>query len=209
MLQFLHGLSQANYEEPVSQATISIKASQEQERCFTRSDEKDEEIDDIYINRKNQSYIIMNGDMKKLYSKRPAGKPEEMTFAHFLISYYKKKSHQKATINPDTDVGTDSGETIVGGQGRMPTCMKLSNKAILMKRSQEARPVPLLLGSNSLDAYGARLLFQPWRQLEELSEESTEDEKYMQKQNRLALFPMSNFPTSEHKEEGAGIIGSG
>ena len=203
ILEFLHGLSQASYKEPTSQATISIKASQEHERCFRRSNENDEEVDDIFINRKNESFIIINGDMRKLYSKRPPG-AEEMTFAHFVISYYKKNPHQKATINPDTDLGADSGEAVVGGQGRMPTCMKLSNKVILKKRSQESRPVPLLLGSNSLDSYGERLLFQPWRQLEELSEESTEDQKYVQKQNRLALFPMSIFPMCENSPEGAG-----
>ena len=203
VLEFLHGLSQASYEEPASQTTISIKASQEQERLFRSSDENDEEVDDIFTNRKNESFIIINGDMQKLYSKRPP-RAEGMTFAQFVISYYKKRPYQKATINPDTDVGTDSGEAIVGGQGRMPTCMKLSNKVILKKRSKESRPVPLLLGSNCLDAFGERMLFQPWRHLEDLSEESTEDQKILQHQNRLALFPMSNFPLCEDEQAGPG-----
>ena len=192
VLEFLHGLSQTKYEEPASQATVSIVSSQEQEMTFRESTEKDEEVDDIFVNRKGESYIIINGDMRKLYSKRPP-RLNEMTFAQFVISYYKLKHGQKATVDPQSDVGADSGEQIIGGEGRVPLYVKLSNKVILKRRSEQSRPVLLLLGSNSLDAYGERMLFQPWRQLDELSTESTEAEKLLQSQVRLALFPTSTF----------------
>ena len=126
---------------------------------------------------------------------------EGMILGQFVVSFFRKKSHQKTIIDPLTDVGADSGEAMVGGGGRMPICMQLSNKVIMKKRSGESRPVPLLLGSNCLDAYGERMLFRPWRQIEELSQESTEEQKLLQQQNRLALFPMSIFPISE---EGSG-----
>ena len=126
---------------------------------------------------------------------------EGMILAQFVVSYYRKRSHQKTIIDPLTDVGADSREAMVGGGGRMPTCMQLSNKLILKMRSGESRPVPLLLGSNSLDAYGERMLFRPWRRIEDLSQESTEEQRLLQQQNRLALFPMSIFPRFE---EGSG-----
>ena len=192
VLEFLHGLSQANYEEPVSQATVPIVSGQEQERTFRESDERDEEVDDIFVNRKGESYIIINGDMRKLYSKRPA-RLQQMTFAQFVMSFYRLKRGQKATIDPESDVGADSGEPIIGGEGRVPLYVKLSNKILLKKRSDQSRPVPLLLGSSSLDSYGDRMLFRPWRQLDELSAEATEAEKLLQSQVRLALFPTNTF----------------
>ena len=192
VLEFLHGLSQSSYEEPASQATVSLVSSQEQERTFRMSAEKDEEVDDIFVNRKGESYIIINGDMRKLYSKRPR-RLEHMTFAQFVMSYYKLKPGQKAIVDTESGVGADSGEQIIGGEGRVPLFVKLSNTIILKKRSEQPRPVPLLLGSNSLDAYGERMLFQPWRELDELSAESTEAEKLLQSQVRQTLFPTNTF----------------
>ena len=194
VLEFLHGLSQADYEVPTSQATVSVISSQEPKRTFRESTEEDEEVDDIFVNRKGESFIIINGDLRKLYSKRPP-RLQTMTFAQFVISYYRLKHGQKATVDPESDVGADSGEQIIGGEGRVPLYVKLSNKVILKKRSGKSRPVPLLLGS-SLDAYGERMLFKPWRQLDELFVESTEAEKLLQSEVRLALFPTSTFSRS-------------
>ena len=148
------------------------------------------------MNGKGESYVITNGDMRKLYSMRPP-KMEDTPFVQFAISYYKLKPGAKATVDPHTDVGPDSGEPIIGGEGRMPLYVKLSNKVILKKRTEQPTPVPLLLGSNSLDAYGEKMLFQHWRQLDELSMESTEAEKILQSQVRLALFPTSTFARCE------------
>ena len=50
--------------------------------------------------------------------------------------------------------------------------------------------------SDSVDQYEKRMLFQPWRNIEEVFGEATEAELMQQKQNQLALFPMSIFPKS-------------
>ena len=64
----------------------------------------------------------------------------------------------------------------------------------MKKRDEKNLPVPILLPSNTLDNYGERMLFRPWRALEELLVEGTEEEEQELKGNRLALFPMSKFP---------------
>lgn len=71
LLKFLHGVTLSNYDEPVSQFSVKIIASQEQEFNFKDSTEKDEECDDVYTNSKGETLIISNGDLRKLYVKRP------------------------------------------------------------------------------------------------------------------------------------------
>ena len=192
ILEFLHGVSIANYEEQASETTISILSIQEEEQSYRESTEKDEEVDDVFVNSKNESYIIINGDIRKLYSKRPPA-VESMTLAQFATRYYKKRREQKATVDPNTDIGQESNEPIVGGETGAPMFLKLSNKIIMNKRSDRSKPIPLLLPSNTLDDFGQRLLFQPWRTAEELMAERTEEDKVQQKQNRLALYPRSIF----------------
>ena len=194
VLNFLHGISLDKYDEPVSQFTVSVIASQEQEFTFKESNEKDEECDDIFINSKGDSFIITNGDLRKLYVKRPPAM-QWMTFAQFVTSYYRKTSRQQAIIDPQTDVGQESEELIVGGGGlRAPLSMKLSNTIIMKKRSEESKPIPVLLQCNTLNSYGERMLFQPWRSFEELVEDQNDEDKATQQQNRLKLFPLSIFP---------------
>ena len=195
ILKFLHGLSGAHYKEPTSQTTVAIIACQEHQRSFKEATEEDEEIDEIFFNRKNEGFIIINGDLRKLYAMRPDAL-QEMTFAQFVISYYRKHSDQKALLNPQSNIGPESDEPIVGGFSRAPLFMKLTNNIIMKKRTDGSRPVPLLLMSNSVDLYEGRLLFQPWRNLDEVVGEVTEAELLQQKENRLALFPTSVFSKS-------------
>ena len=192
ILGFLHGVSSMGFEEQVSEATVSIISSLEEEQSFRESTDRDEEVDDVFVNSKNENYIIINGDLRKLYAKRPPAL-ESMTMAQFATQYYKKRREQNAVVDPNTDIGQESNEPIVGGDIRAPTFMKLSNKIIMKKRSDRSNPIPLLLPLNTLDDYGHRILFQPWRTAAELIIASTEEEKVQQKQNRLALFPMSIF----------------
>ena len=198
-LKFLHGITLNSYDEPVSQFTVNVIASQEQEHSFKDSNEKDEEWDDIFINSKGENFIISNGDLRKLYVKRPPAM-EWMTFAQFVISYYRKTARQAAIIDPESGVGEDSGEQVVGGEGLMaPKSMKLSNTIIMKKRLDPSRQVPLLLKYNAVDSYGMRMLFLPWRSFEELSEDQSDEDKRKEKQNRLTIFPMSIFPEQEDK----------
>ena len=197
VLKFLHGISLDKYDEPVSQFTVKVISGQEQEFNFMESDEKDEECDDIFINSREESFIITNGDLRKLYMKRPPAL-ERMTFAQFVISYYRKTPRQQAIVDPQTDVGKDSEELIVGGgESRAPLSMKLSNTIIMKKRSDPSKYVPLLLQYDAINEYGMRMLFQPWRSFEELVEDQSHEDKREQQQNRLTLFPMSIFPGQE------------
>ena len=75
--------------------------------------------------------------------------------------------------------------------------MKLSNEVIMKKRSERSRPVPVLQHHNTLNSYGERLLFRPWRSLEELAEEQSDQDKEIQQQNRLQMFPMGIFPKDQ------------
>ena len=191
ILEFLHGVSK--HGKHASQATVAIISSQEQEKRFTSSNEKDEEVDDVFVNTRDETFIITNGDLRKQYSKRPL-LMENMTFAQFITGYYRLQSKQKAVIDPHSDVGEDSDIPIVGGDGRCPLYMRLSNKIMMKMRGDDSKVVPLMLQSKSLDSYAERLLFGSWRRSEELINDVSEEDKMVLKQNRLALFPTSCFP---------------
>ena len=193
LLKFLHGLEQS--DDLASQSTVAINMNQEEDVNFSESTEKDEECDEVYLNSIGESYIISNGDLRKQYLNRPVT-VKSMTFAQFLVDYYRKQVHQKVVINPELGVGDDSEDVIVGGQLRAPVSIKLSNNVIMKKRKGLSRPVPLFLNSNSLDSFGERLLFFPWSSLEELNQRLSEEDKEKMTKNRLQLFPLAIFPRS-------------
>ena len=192
ILEFLHGVSK--HANPTSQGVVTIVSSQDENRCFRDSNEQDEEVDDVFVNRHQESFIIINGDKRKQYSMRP-NSVEAMTFAQYSINYYKLQSGRKAVIDPNTDIGEDSDEPIIGGDGMCPVSMRLSNKVIVKKSGDKSKPVPLLINSNSLDAYSKRLLFLAWRNLDDLVNDATDEQKLLMEENRLAIFPTSCFPT--------------
>ena len=200
ILKFLDGVSKEKFEEPVSQAIVTLIARHEQELNFKDSDETAEEWDDIFVNSKGESFIITNGDLRKLYAKRPDAM-KDMTFAQFVIDYYRKRACQQANTDPVSGIGEESEEPIVGGELGAPMSMKLSNNVVMKKRTEKTRPVPLFLRSNTVDGYAERMLFQPWRNAEELLQPQSEEDKEKQRQNRLELFPMAIFRGGE---EGSG-----
>ena len=193
ILEFLHGLSQAHFKEPTSQTIIPIMACQTRERCFKEATEDDEERDQIFFNTKNEGFIIINGDLRKMYAMRPVGL-QEMTFAQFATSYYRLRNDRNCLLQPGSDVGFESDEQVVGGTTKAPLFLKLSNGVNMKKRVNCPRPVPLLLFSMSLGLYEERMLFKAWRDIENVAEEGSEEDFALQVQNRLALFPMSVFP---------------
>ena len=117
-----------------------------------------------------------------------------MTFAQFAVLYYRKRAEQKSIVYPESDIGDESDVPVVGGESGAPLFMKLANGIIMKMRVEKNLPVPILLPSNTIDNYGERMLFRPWRTLEELLEVQTDEEEQQLKENRLALFPMSKFP---------------
>ena len=197
ILKFLHGLEK--FDDPASQTTVAIIANQENDISFKESSERDEERDEIFVNSIGESYIVGNGDLRKLYANRPAA-VQSMTLAQFVLSYYKKQSYQQVVINPESGVGDDSEELIVGSELRAPLSIQLSNSVVMKKRTGKSKPVPLFLPGNSLDNFGARLLFLPWRSSEELHQRLSEEERAKIKQNRLQLFPMAEFPRVAYDE---------
>ena len=200
VLKFLHGLSQGTSAYLSSQPVVPVIAYQDHVRSFKEAAEQDGEIDDVYLNRKNEGFIIINADLRKLYAKRPAA-IERMTFCQFVICFNRLRAGRECVLDPNTDIGRESAEPIVGGDSRVPLCLKLSNNVIMKRRPEKSRPVPLLLNSNILDAYGERMMFQPWRSLEELKEQEDQSEEDLEqrRQNRLALFPMSIFPSVQNQ----------
>ena len=123
--------------------------------------------------------------------RRPSGM-RNMTFAQFIVEYYKKQPHQKVVIDPNSGLGEESEDQVVGTEEMAPKAMQLTNM-IVMKRRTKGRPVPLLMFSNLLDNYGHKALFQPWSSLEELSGTRTEQEDQERRRRQLQLFPMSIF----------------
>ena len=155
---------------------------------------RDEECDDIFTNSKGETFIITNGDLRKLYVKRPPSMTN-MTFAQFIISYYRKQKRQQAVIDPEKGVGEDSEEPIVGeGNVMAPLFMSLSNNIIMKKRSDISKAVPLLLNYDAIDGCGERMMFQPWTTFQELHENQSIEDKKKQQENRLELFPLGIFP---------------
>ena len=195
IMKFLHGLTQAHYKDPTSQSTVPVIAFQERERTFKDATEEDAETEEVFFNRKNEGFMIVNGDLRKLYAMRPEAL-REMTFAQFVINYYRLQVHQKSLLQPQSDIGLESSEPVIGGNTRVPLFLKLANNIIMKKRSDTSRPVPLLLFSNGFDSYQARILFKPWRNLEEVATEGSEEESAQLRQNQLSLFPMSVFQRS-------------
>ena len=194
LLEFLSGALGKNYQDPSSTTTIPVITTPQQLHSFKEPTERDEEVDDVFTNGRNETYILSNGDLRKLYSLRPAG-VDSMMFVEFVVDYYRKQSGQETVIDANTGLGEESGHNIIGVDVKAPLSMQLSNMIIMKRRTRLSRPVPLLLSTDGLDNYGEQVLFQPWRSLEELNYFRTEEEELERKRRRLEFFPMAAFPS--------------
>ena len=162
---------------------------------FTETTERDEEVDDVFTNAKNETFVISNGDFRKLYMMRPPAMIS-MTLAQFVVQYYKKKAKAKAVIDPMSRLGEASTDPVVGSDEMAPKAMQLNNM-IIMKRRTRDLPVPLLMFTNVLDNFGEQVLFQPWVALEELTNVRTDEEGRERRKRQLELFPMAVFKREE------------
>ena len=194
LLEFLSGALGKNYQDLSSTTTIPVITTPQQLHSFKEPTEREEEVDDVFTNRRNETYILSNGDLRKLYSLRPAG-VDSMMFVEFAVDYYRKQSRQETVIDPSTGLGGESGHKIIGVNAIAPLSMQLSNMIIMKRRTRHNRPVPLFMSTDDLDNYGEQVLFQPWRSLEELSYHRTDEEELERKRRRLELFPMAVFPS--------------
>ena len=196
ILEFLFCVMVKSDSNLASSGIVNVVASPELELCFNTSTERDEEVDDIYTNKKNETYIVSNNNLSKLYALRPVG-ADSMRFAQFATEYYVDFKGGRAIVDPETGLGGESEDRIVGGEGYAPLYMQLTNRKIMKKRTRADKlmAVPLLMPHNTLGNYGERILFKPWRSKEELLNELSEEDKLRCKQVRLQLFPMGVFPS--------------
>ena len=192
LLEFVSWIMLENYEDLASSNTVGIITTPEQLFNFTEATERDDEVDDVFTNSKNEAFVITNGDVRKLYMKRPPAMGG-MTLAQFAVQYYKKHHTQKAVIDPISGLGEESRDPVVGSEEMAPKAMQLNNM-IIMKRRTRNLPVPLLMFNNALDNYGEQVLFQPWDSLEQLTNVRTEEESRDRRRRQLELFPMAVFP---------------
>ena len=120
-----------------------------------------------------------------------------MTFAELVTEYYIDWWGSHAIIDPETGLGGESEDVIVGSRTLAPLYMQLTNRKVMKKRTRADKnnPVPLLMHNNTLDDYGERILFKPWRNKEELLIGISDVEKSRCRQVRLQLFPMGVFPS--------------
>ena len=195
LLEFVSWIMLDNYEDLASSNTVGIITTPEQQFNFTEATERDEEVDDVFTNTNNEIFVITNGDLRKLYMKRPPAM-RSMTLAQFAVQYYKKQSHQKAVIDPISGLGEESTEPVIGSDELAPKAMQLTNMVIMKRRTRDM-PVPLLMLTNALDNYGEQVLFQPWDALEQLTSDRTEEEGRERRRRQLQLFPMAVFAREE------------
>ena len=194
-MEFVSWIMLDDYEDLASSTTVGIITTPEQQLNFTEATERDEEVDDVFTNANNDAFVISNGDLRKLYMKRPLAM-RNMTFAQFAVQYYKKRSEQKVVIDPISGLGEESTEPLIGSDEMTPKAMQLTNMVIMKQRSRNL-PVPLLMLANGLDNYGEQVLFQPWDVLEQLTSDRTEEEGRERRRRQLQLFPMAVFPREE------------
>ena len=98
-------------------------------------------------------------------------------------------------IDPETGVGPASMSPVVGTEDQMaPICMQLTNGTVMQQRSGP-KAVLHLLYSDAPGKHGNQLLWSPWRYLEDVGEDQQEEETDLQKNRRLAVFPMSVYPS--------------
>ena len=195
LLEFVSWIMLENYEDLASSNTVGIITTPEQLFNFTEATERDDEVDDVFTNSKNEAFVITNGDVRKLYMKRPPAMGG-MTLAQFAVQYYKKHHTQKAVIDPISGLGEESTDPVVGSDEMAPKAMQLNNM-IIMKRRTRDLPVPLLMFTDALDNYGEQVLFQPWCAQEELTNVRTEEEGRERIRRQLELFPMAVFKREE------------
>ena len=192
---------------PASQPTVPIITSKDRRLTWRKALDSDNHSGDtVFQVEAESSYVRTNTDVRILYEKRPAIM-YRMVLAQFACEYLllhpSRKGFEKATsgINEDTQVGPNS-DYLVAGTGNLaaPEAMKLSDGRI-MKRRQDGKAVPVLLYSCSMSKHGSQLMFSPWRQLEDVEGEQTEEETNDQKSVRLHIFPCSVIPFSEESDD--------
>jgi hypothetical protein len=206
ILEFIKGTIPKNkvpaVDGPTSQATVQIITSDHKKIPFRKSTDRDVEIgEEQFLNKDNRAYIRTGKNVRKLYEYRPSTL-ENITLGQFATQYYvmnKSRKTQYEALNENIDnasnMGPDSKDYIVGVPGiAAPQSMMLKNGELMKKRTRGPSTIPHLLYTGAMGQHGYRLMFRPWRELEQVNAtDQTELETESQREIRLAIFPMGVF----------------
>ena len=185
--------------QPVTQVIIQNERTVTWRDAQDNDCQKGEEVfrDDADVDPQKY-YVRTEGDVRKLYEHRPA-RVKDMPLGQLASEYRKIQEggngleSAREKIDPETGVGPASISPVVGTEDQMaPICMQLTNGTIMQKRSGP-KAILHLLYSGAPGKHGNQLLWSPWQYLENVGREQQEEETDLQKERRLAVFPMSVY----------------
>ena len=194
---------------PTSQRTVQIVTSKDENLTWKKASENDNHTDEeVFLNDENCQYVRTDTDIRKLYEGRPLA-VREMRLGQLASEYrlitrgdhgYEKT---KSLIDSESKVGPSTTDAIVGTENSLaPQSIMVKGEKFLKRRENpEANAVPHLLYSGTLDSYGNQLLWTPWDELETVNGGEDENETQTQKRVRLAMFPMSVFPSLPNDDD--------
>ena len=213
VLEFLNGTMpnkapklKAQTNQPIVQIIVERNESQR----WRGARDQDEE-GEIFLNRDGRPYVRTNSDIRVAYEGRPDA-ADSMCLLQFATQYrvleqsqerHYREAYEKtvAEIDPFSNVGPNSSESIAGNFNRMaPNSMRLRHGTVMVKR-KGVNAVPHLLYSGAVNRFSNMLLLQPWRELETIQCGQGDLESDQQRQTRLDLFPMCDFKVCHEEEE--------
>ena len=197
---------------PRSQRLVQVVTSKGEKVSWRKAKDHDiQREEDIFVNQEAEEneykgYVRSKGDVRRLYEARPE-KMSGMRLGQFAAEYREIQAggngleSAKSKIDAETDVGPDSDGRVIGMENlAAPQCMKLSNGVVMQRRT--GQPAVLhLLHSGAPGRFGHKLLWEPWQYLEDVTGNQVDEETVNQKNTRLAIFPMSVYPTNLSDEE--------
>ena len=196
---------------PRSQRLVQVITSKEDKVSWREArDHHNQRGEDIFVNleeeHESDGYVRTESDVRRLYECRPE-KMKGMRLGQFAAEFRRIKpggnglESAKSKINPKTGVGPDSDGGVIGRADlAAPQCMQLSNGTVMLRR--RGRPAVLhLLFSGAPGRFGHELLWEPWQYLEDVQGNQSDEETQRQKITRLAIFPLSVYPTSPDDDE--------
>ena len=189
---------------PKSQPVVQVVSSRERKLKWRESCDEDElRGEEIFANETGpKMYVRTGSDIRVHYEQRPEAW-REMVLGQFLSEYriLKRNSREADTANSKIGEITQPTSQVAGSEGTTaPQIMLLTNERIVVRRSRGTRAAPHLLYHGTTSKYSNCLLWTSWQHLEEVTPEQEEQETEDQRKKRLAIFPMSKFPSSQEDE---------
>ena len=202
---------------PRSQRLVKVITRKEDKVTWRESKDHDNQAgDDIFVNVEEENdndddedqrkgYVRSKNDVRRLYEARP-DKMKGMRLGQLAAEYREVQAgghgleSALGNIDLQTGVGPDSDARVIGEDNlAAPKCMRLSNGTVMQRRV--GKPAVLhLLYSGAPGRFGHELLWHPWQFLEDVRGNQSDEESVQQKNSRLAIFPLSVYPTSVNDE---------